>query len=414
MKSKLRSLLQTLKCTRKELGFGLGYGVLFSAFIYFEWLGLELFWLQTLIALYLFYKLFQASQGTLLITGFTIGILWFYWVGFSFRFVDMSWAVPLIPLIFGAAYALVFWLIGFSSHVFLRAGLFWLLSFYEPFYFNWFKPELLWINSYFGIERWQYGLILAVIALFIYLKPFKYRYGVLVLLLLALDMKEPQSKELPFDLALVQTKFDQTKKWKSAYKRKYISENFSYINDAIAKGKTLIVMPESTFPMFLNHYPNIVKHLKNLSQNITIVAGSLLSTENATYNATFFFHKGEMHIARKMILVPFGEYIPLPKFMRDWINDLVFQNGKDFDTASTPTDFDFDGVKLRNAICYEASCEVFYKDHPQFIVASSNNAWFVPSIEPVLQRMLIHLYAKRYDVIVLHSVNGSKSEIIYP
>ena len=36
------------------------------------------------------------------------------------------------------------------------------------------------------------------------------------------------------------------------------------------------------------------------------------------------FNRGDFVVAKKTVLVPFSEYIPLPLFIRDWVNETFF------------------------------------------------------------------------------------------
>lgn len=64
-------------------------------------------------------------------------------------------------------------------------------------------------------------------------------------------------------------------------------------------------------------------------------------------------------------------------------------------------------MRFQIAICYEATREEFYQDFPKYLIALSNNAWFVPSIEPTLQRLLMLYFAKNYGTTIFHSSNAS-------
>ena len=37
------------------------------------------------------------------------------------------------------------------------------------------------------------------------------------------------------------------------------------------------------------------------------------------------------------------------------------------------------------------------------MIVISNNAWFTPSIEPILQKQLLRYYAKKYGISIYHS-----------
>ena len=151
----------------KELQVAFITSISFSLFIYLFHFGFEFYVLNTVLGLYAFYLLIISNRKTLLFAGFFIGLLWFYWIGFSFIYYDMAWVVPLNALGFGLIYALIFWIVSWPSHPFLRAGMLFALSFFEPFDFNWLQPELLFVHSYLGVEKWQYALILLSLSSFI-------------------------------------------------------------------------------------------------------------------------------------------------------------------------------------------------------------------------------------------------------
>ena len=163
----------------------------------------------------------------------------------------------------------------------------------------------------------------------------------------------------------------------------------------------------------MNHYPNIEEQLLIRSQKIAILTGTLHEEDSLHYNVSYLFNKGQITVAKKMILVPFGEYIPLPSFLKAWVNRNVFAGGSDFVTADKPTDFVIKGVKFRNAICYEATREELYTPDAKYLIAMSNNGWFKPSIEPTLQNLLIRFYARKNSSMVFHAANAGGSGIVY-
>ncbi|MFX4155788.1 apolipoprotein N-acyltransferase, partial [Aliarcobacter butzleri] len=50
----------------------------------------------------------------------------------------------------------------------------------------------------------------------------------------------------------------------------------------------------------------------------------------------------------------------------------------------------------------------------RYIIMTSNNAWYTPSIEPTLQDLLLKYYSKKYQDTVFHIVNGSPKKIYRP
>jgi apolipoprotein N-acyltransferase len=166
------------------------------------------------------------------------------------------------------------------------------------------------------------------------------------------------------------------------------------------------------FSLFMNTHPRLVALLQKLSFQISIVAGALLVENDENFNVTYFFEDGKYSIAKKMVLVPFGEYVPLPKFAQKIVSDFFFDGQSDFIGAKEPTDFIIKGVKFRNAICYEATCQELYEGDVQYMLATSNNAWFAPSIEPTIQKLLMRYYARKNGVTIYSSANYKGTGIV--
>lgn len=385
--------------------------LLFSAFIYFEHFNISYQLINSFNALTALVLLLILSKRAILMSGFFIGLLWFYWIGFSFQYYNMAWMTPLVTLGFGLVYLLFFGTLAFTHRIYLRAIILFTLTFIAPFYFNWMQIELLFINSYFGVEKWQFALILMALTLTLSLKK-PYRYLMPLLLLTAINYTPFTPPHVPIKMKLVATDLPQELKWLPQMRQKIITENLKQIDKAINEGYELVVLPESAFAMFLNHYPYVITQLQSRSYKITILTGALFEEKAHNYNVSYLFNHGDIQVAKKMVLVPFGEYIPLPKFMRRTINETFFNGASDYLSADKPTDFKINGLTLRNAICYEATTPEIYQDNPEFVIAMSNNAWFMPSIEPTLQKLLIRYYAKKHGSRVYHVTNASGSYTI--
>ena len=384
----------------------------FSAFIYIDHFGLpHVALLETLFALGAYYGLLTAPRQTVLLAGFFIGLLWFYWIGFSFRYYGMPWALPLMTLFFGIVYLLYFGVLALTTLPPVRALLLFGLTYVAPAGFNWMVPELPLVHSLLGFEKWQFALILLALALFTAFKT-PWRFAAALLLLGAYAPAYTPPPPPPLKIKLAETHVPQAVKWEREFQLPSVTANLRVIDDAIDRGYDLVILPESVFPLFLNMHPDLVDTLKARSERIAIVTGALLYEKGNNYNVTYFFHHGAMQIAKKMVLVPFGEYIPLPKWIGHWVNDLVFDGASDYLAADRPTDFVIDGVSFRNAVCYEATAEPLFSGDPRYMIATSNNAWFLPSIEPTLQRLLMLYYARRHHTVIYHSANMAGTGIV--
>lgn len=395
---------------------GLITALFFSAFIYLSHFGIEYKILNTILGLYSLYLVLTTEKKSLFYVGFFIGVFWFYWVGNSFEYYGVGYLYPLIVIAFGLGYGVLFYLSALYDKVYFRAFVLFILSFIHPFAFNWFIPELMFIDSYFTITKISFALILISLIMFIELNP-KLKVLALIPILVAFFQNEKINIEDPnIKISMPQLNIPQDQKWHKNNLTNVISQNLSLIENAIKDEKELIVLPETVFPILLNKDQFLMEKLLKESHKINILAGSLYLENKQFYNATYYFSKGKFQIAKKVVLVPFGEEIPLPKIFVDLINDIFYNGAEDYKKADKPSDFDINGIKFRNAICYEATSEEIYKNlgDVKYVIATSNNAWFTPSIEPALQKLLLKYYSKKYGVIIFHSVNKSENYIVRP
>lgn len=388
---------------------------LISNFIYFSLFDSKILdFLSPFFAIFGFYILLKSSKFHFFWSGFFIGILWFYWISFSLIYYDFAYLIPIEIFFIALVYGLLFLLAGLVSQIWLRAVLLILIYHIHPFNFNWLNFEAIFVP---GIFRADFLAVLAIFSAILSIIYIKNRLKFLVffaILLLAVQWQSVQYKTLPFEIELTNTQIPQELKWKKELKNEFINQNLNLIEDAIKSQKSAIILPESAFALFMTHEKNLLNELKEKSEQISIITGSLAHENNQSYNSTFFFDKGVVKRFDKLVLVPFGEEVPLPKFAKELINKIFFGGNSDFSVAKSVSDYELNGYKIRNAICYEATRDELFKGEFDVMIAITNNAWFVPSIEPNLQRILLKYYATKYKKAIYHSVNGSKSEIITP
>ncbi|WP_187146591.1 apolipoprotein N-acyltransferase [Nautilia profundicola] len=402
----------------------LNLAIFFSLPIYINFLLLEYeievnFIIKIIFTVNLFLTLYLLffSKHKWFGSGFFIGLFWFWWIGLSFRYYGLSWMIPIVDVLIALFYGFVFWMIfkiykiiqnknQYAAKVFLVLMFTFGFDYISPFTFDWLKPEILFVNTIFDVSKIVLFLVITSVVFYKELKWFS-----VLLLIFALFFKPTFTKEPNLDVYVSYTDVPQEKKWEKHFIPYEIKNNFTIINNAIKLKKDVVILPESAFPLFLNRYENLMDKLKKLSKKITIITGALHLKDSKYYNSTYIFENGEVKILDKHILVPFGEYIPLPFFEKE-INDIFFSGASDYVTSDRFGIFEIKGYKFINAICYEATVEDLYKLNPKYVVALSNDAWFMPSIMPSLQQMLIKVYAKKYGKIVYHSINGFKSYVV--
>ena len=392
--------------------------------MYLDWLGLVNYFINTVLGLSALYLLLVSDKKTWIWTGFWIGILWFWWIGISFKNYDMAWAIPIPILGLGLIYLSIFYigskiieLLGNSvgSYITLftltaNALFLLILSYIHPFGFDWFKPELMFTNSYLGIEKWQFALILLALVLSLYRKQLFYLLLILLAYPFATHFEDKATINPKITLHNAHTTVQD--KWDETLRNQHVDEVFVAIREAIDQEQTVIVFPESIFAFFINMQPNVMENLQYYSKNIMIVVGGLYWDGTIPRNSTYIFQNESYKIANKVKLVPFGEENPLPDFMGKWINKIFFDGAPDYIASADFTDYTIDGIEYRNAICFEATSEKLYEGEPKNMIVLSNNGWLTPSIEPTLQKILLQYYSKKYGTTIYHSANMSDSYIV--
>ncbi|UTJ07020.1 apolipoprotein N-acyltransferase [Arcobacter roscoffensis] len=394
---------------------GFTTSILLSAFIYLSHFNIEYLALNSILGVLAIYFLVTIPRKSLFITGFTTGIFWFYWIAVSLQYYELTYLVPVLLIVIGLAYGILFSLFGLINNILYRVIAIFAFTFIAPFGFNWMKFELLFIDSYFNTTKESFALILAAVLMASQLKRLK----ILALVPLFIAFQSPQGEIIDnpnLDIHLSQFNIPQDLKWKKENRNTLINKNLNEIDKAISLNKDLVVLPETSIPIVLNNQRDLLNFLKEKSYEITIFTGGLYLEDQKIYNATYLFSKGEVQIAKKVVLVPFGEEIPLPKFFVDLINNTFYGGASDYSKASKATDFIINGTKIRNAICYEATTDKIFENlnDTKYMIAISNNAWFTPSTEPTLQKLLMKYYAKKYGVTIFHVVNGSQNYVIRP
>lgn len=361
-----------------------------SAFIYFYLFDSVL--LSTLGLLLFIFGLIRLLSANAVIwsqAGFFVGIFWFYWISFSLRFYDMGFLIPLEILFIGIFYGVIFGFFGgvgeflsrFLRYFWLKKALFALLffatSFTHPFGFNWLNYALPLINT-----------------------PFES------------VLKSGIPKPNTLKIELMESQIEQKDRWKKELKSEFDAKNLAFIDEAIKKGADLVILPESAFAYSLNRNIKMINELLERSKKIAILSGAEAYENGVFYNSAYFFNAGEIRRIDKKILVPFGEEIPLPAFLKKPINELFFGGASDFGKASDFSYIEVKGAKIKVGICYEGTRAELYEDKPDFVAVISNNAWFAPSTESALQRLLLRYYAFKNGASIFHATNASTAEII--
>lgn len=344
-------------------------------------------------------------------TGFLTGLFWFWWVGLSAIYFDLNYLVPVIALIMGLVYGVLFRICFLFKFDFLRLCAIFALSFIHPLGFDWLEWGIY--TAYGFFDSSLRGIIcLFLIAYFIYEGYISRYYKIAIVLILfftGFHYEEKTATTLPFSYKLINTNISQDQKF--LQEKLILNSNalLSEISRAILEKKELVILPETAFAFNLRG-TKYEDFLKELSHKIIIITGAFYTKDGQTYNSTYVFRRGKSYIFNKHFLVPFGEEIP---FFKELVKKYFLPNMEEFTRGPVQSQYKLNNSLITNAICYEATKEQNYKNS-KIIIALSNNAWFKHSSEYKLQKLLMQFYASKYGVSIYHATNGKENAVILP
>jgi len=189
----------------------------------------------------------------------------------------------------------------------------------------------------------------------------------------------------PIRVGMVQGNIDQSEKWAPARASAIFAGYLEMTERAISEGAQVVLWPEASATFFFEIDTASADRIRAIARRtqVPILVGSDQVEEGKPdryFNAAFLVAPDgkTAGVYRKMHLVPFGEYVPLP-WLFFFMQRLVVAAG-DFSAGDTPTLFPLSGHRMSTAICYE----VIYPDlvrgsveaGSELLSTITNDAWF--------------------------------------
>jgi apolipoprotein N-acyltransferase len=182
----------------------------------------------------------------------------------------------------------------------------------------------------------------------------------------------------------------------------------------------LIVWPEVAIPSYIHLVEDYVATLQGdlASRDQSLLFGILEADVETkrVYNSAVLLDGVDRQIYRKRHLVPFGEFFPVPDFVREWMRLMSLPNS-DITSGEpvqpllrTP-----DGQKLSVAICYEdayAAEQLYALPDATILINVSNDAWFGDSIAPHQHLEIARMRAVEVGRPVVRATNTGISTFI--
>lgn len=235
----------------------------------------------------------------------------------------------------------------------------------------------------------------------------------------ALDGREwTERADGELTVSLVQGAISQDLKWQEA-NYDYTLKLYRDLNQE-ALGSDLIVWPEAALPALANDLEDYLKPLYRdaRGRGSDMVIGLLrYDFERKQYRNGILAMSDDLQWYYKRRLVPFGEFFPVPKFVRGWMR-LMSLPYVDFAAGDREQPaLDAAGVKLGATICYEDAYGAEQRAvlrEATVLINVSNDAWFGDSTAPHQHLQIARMRALEAGRYLLRATNNGITVVIGP
>jgi apolipoprotein N-acyltransferase len=213
------------------------------------------------------------------------------------------------------------------------------------------------------------------------------------------------------------------------YPLKYRLRNwFRLVDLSEAPARTppnIVVWPEAAPPFLITAAPEALKQIGALTpDNRVLMTGTVRAQAGAdgkfTYFNSFFIfsHGGQLiGVYDKSHLVPFGEYLPLPRMLHALGLSKLVEMPDGFGEGPGPRALGIPGApKTDPLICYEIIFPgaVVGSERPGWIVNVTDDSWFGPSTGPYQHLLMARMRAIEEGLPIMRDANTGISAAIDP
>ena len=227
----------------------------------------------------------------------------------------------------------------------------------------------------------------------------------------------------PIRLGLIQGNIAQEDKWKSGEARRIFTTYIAMTRDAVTRGAEYVIWPESATPFMFEQDPVGQETLRALARElrVPILFGSdqeVPGPEPALYNAAFLVAPDGTTAAvyRKIHLVPWGEFIPLKRWLF-FVSPLV-DSFTDFSPGTSMVMLPIGSHLTSTAICYEVVYPSLVRQAVQagseLLTTITNDAWYGHSSAPYQHFALASMRAIEQGRYLARAANTGISGVVDP
>jgi len=185
-----------------------------------------------------------------------------------------------------------------------------------------------------------------------------------------------------------------------------------------SEGSGLIIWPEAAIPALYGRVADYLEEIGRSAERFgsTVLLGILRAENGAFQNAVVALDDPPKFYVKRH-LVPYGEYFPVPGFVRNWLRlmSLPYNDAVPGEAGQPP--LDIAGEKIGVSICYEdvfGAEQLHYFPEATLLVNVSNDAWFGDSIAPHQHLQIARVRAAEVGRYILRATNTGVSGIIDP
>jgi len=191
-------------------------------------------------------------------------------------------------------------------------------------------------------------------------------------------------------LRLVQANIKQEMKWDGEQKYKNFLKHIELTNSQSLDDVKAVIWSETSVPYVIDGNPELMKNLSlAVPQEGSLITGAIRLEHDEdviknVWNSVFVIGKsGVTSFYDKHHLVPFGEYVPLQKFLP--FVEKITGGGVGFSEGEGPQTIATSSFSFSPLVCYEVifSDEIVQKNsRPDLLINLTNDAWFGVSSGP--------------------------------
>jgi apolipoprotein N-acyltransferase len=218
----------------------------------------------------------------------------------------------------------------------------------------------------------------------------------------------------PLTVTLVQGNIPQVLKWQQGQGEGILS--LYQTLSAPHMNNQLIIWPEAAITFYQNQIPAFLNSMDQRlkAEKSTLITGIPIVKGDQYYNGMIALGSGS-GTYHKRHLVPFGEYIPLRRWLM-WLDDYLQIPMSDFTKGNkTQTLLTANGIPVASSICYEIAypTEVL-RDLPegQLLVTVSDDSWFGKSLAPAQHFQMARMRALETGRYLVMATNDGITGIV--